>query len=86
LIGLYGVMAYSVAQRTTGIGIRHATGAQRGDIVRLVFGQAERPSLAGTGAIRRCGAHPSAPAHYLRRRPVSACGHADYPLEAPRSR
>jgi putative ABC transport system permease protein len=47
LIGLYGVMAYSVAQRTAEIGIRQAVGAQRGDILRLVFGQAVRVSLAG---------------------------------------
>jgi ABC-type antimicrobial peptide transport system permease subunit len=50
LSGLYGVMAYSVAKRTTGIGIRQATGAQRDDIARLVFGQAVRPSLAAIGA------------------------------------
>jgi len=47
LIGLYGVMAYSVAQRTTEFGIRQAVGAQRGDILRMVFGQAVRLSLAG---------------------------------------
>ncbi|MEQ1834082.1 MAG: ABC transporter permease [Candidatus Eisenbacteria bacterium] len=47
-VGLYGVMAYSVAQRTQEIGIRMALGAQSRDVVNLVVGQALQ--LMGLGA------------------------------------
>jgi putative ABC transport system permease protein len=48
-VGLYGVMAYSVAQRTQEIGIRMALGADSRTVVRLVVGQALRLTLFGIG-------------------------------------
>jgi putative ABC transport system permease protein len=47
LIGLYGVMAFLVAQRTREIGVRMALGATRGSIVNLVLSQAARWTLLG---------------------------------------
>jgi predicted permease len=47
IVGLYGVVAYSVNQRTREIGVRMALGAQRGSVYRLVMQQAGWLTVAG---------------------------------------
>ena len=46
-VGLFGVLSYVVAQRTTEIGIRIALGAQREQVLKLVLLDGLRPALVG---------------------------------------
>src|SRR5262249_44457805 len=54
MIGIYGVMAYSVSRRVQEIGIRVALGAARGDVMRLIVGRGM--ALIGIGLTIGAGA------------------------------
>lgn len=85
-VGIYGVISYSVAQRTAEIGIRVALGAQREDILSLVLKQASMfiamgilGGIAGAFALSRYlssslfGIKPSDPATYISVTILLAC-------------
>jgi len=49
-LGVYGVLSYSIAQRTREIGLRLALGADQGSVLRLVVGTGARLALFGIAA------------------------------------
>ena len=54
VVGLYGVIAYSVSQRTREIGVRMALGAQRGTVYKLILKEAAWLIALGIGAGLLC--------------------------------
>jgi putative ABC transport system permease protein len=47
-VGVYGVLSYSISQRTREIGVRIALGAQRGGVLRMAVGEGMKLALLGT--------------------------------------
>jgi putative ABC transport system permease protein len=73
-LGLYGLLAYTVARRTREIGVRMALGASRGDVVRLVLG--------GTAMLVAAGIVIGAPAAFWGRR-IAAQALRNFTADAP---
>jgi putative ABC transport system permease protein len=48
-VGLYGVVSYTVSQRTREMGLRLAIGASKSSLVRTMMAQGMKPALAGMG-------------------------------------
>jgi putative ABC transport system permease protein len=73
-IGIYGVMAYSIAQRIPELGIRMALGAARSDVLHMVIGQGLRLALIGVAI--------GAVAAFVLTRAVSSFSHLLYGVHA----
>jgi macrolide transport system ATP-binding/permease protein len=61
MTGLYGVMSYTVTERTTEIGIGMALGAQRTNITAMILGKASTLQAAGLRWARACPSPRLAP-------------------------